>query len=159
MSGTSLISLVHGQIIPWREYAFSENLWCTRFGNPRIESVRGKGWKYIRYFKNDYSLFAGMTDKAQQRVTDRQAQAYQEWLDSSINGEPPVYEELFNLNQDPGETTNLAADPRYADRLSELRNVCSRMVREARGEPSVRPSVLQLESERLEHYLKNQKQD
>ncbi len=159
MSGTSLIPLVHGQTVPWREYAFSENLWCTRFGNPRIESVRGKGWKYIRYFKNDYSLFAGMTDKAQQRVTDRQAQAYQEWLDSSINGEPPVYEELFNLDQDPGETTNLAADPKFAYRLNELRGVCSRMVREARGESSVRPSVLQLESERLEHYLKNQKQD
>jgi hypothetical protein len=121
--------------------------------------VRGKGWKYIRYFKNDYSLFAGMTDKAQQRVTDRQAQAYQEWLDSSINGEPPVYEELFNLDQDPGETTSLAADPKFAYRLNELRGVCSRMVREARGESSVRPSVLQLESERLEHYLKNQKQD
>lgn len=159
MSGTSLIPLVHGRIIPWREYAFSENLWCTRFGNPRIESVRGKGWKYIRYFKNDYSLFAGMTDKAQQRVANRQAQAYQAWLDASINGEPPVYEELFNLEQDPDETVNLAADPASAVRLNELRGVCSRLVKEARGADPVRPVVLQLESERLEYHLNHLKQD
>jgi arylsulfatase A-like enzyme len=159
MSGRSLRPLVDGKEVPWREFAFSENLWCTRHGNPRIESVRGNGWKYIRYFENDYSLFEGMDDRAQQRVTNRQAAAYQEWLDASINGEQPVHEELFDLVHDPMEAVNLASDPRHAGRLEELRAVCDRLVREARGEAAQRPSVLQLESERLEHYLMRVKHD
>lgn len=159
MSGRSMRPLVEGSDIPWREYAFAENLWCTRHGNPRVESVRGNGWKYIRYFKNDYSLFEGMDDRAQQRVTNLQAGAYQLWLDASIKGEQPVYEELFDLGNDPGEIDNLAHDPRHAARLAELRAVCDRLVAEARGEESVRPAVLQLEKERLEYYLKHSKQD
>jgi arylsulfatase A-like enzyme len=149
MSGRSLRPLIMGEQVPWREYAFSENLWCTRYGNPRCESVRGNGWKYIRYFSNDASLFDGMTDQAQQRVTDRQAQAYREWLDASIHSEMPVHEELFDLKTDPGETTNLAGDLKYAGKLEELRLVCAQMVKEARGDSSVQPYALPLETERI----------
>jgi arylsulfatase A-like enzyme len=158
MSGRSLRPLVDGQDIPWRDYSFSENLWSTRHGNPRVESVRGQGWKYIRYFKNDYSLFEGMDERAQNRVSNRQAAAYQQWLDASIDGEVPVYEELFHLAIDPLETTNLAADPRYAARLEAMRAVCGRLVREARGEAGQRPAVLQLESERLEYFERRRAQ-
>ena len=149
MSGRSLRPLIRGEQVPWREYAFSENLWCTRYGNPRCESVRGNGWKYIRYFSNDASLFEGMTDQAQQRITDRQAQAYHEWLDASLHGEMPVHEELFDLKTDPGETTNLAGDLKYAGKLEELRLVCAQMVKEARGDSSFQPYALPLETERI----------
>ncbi|MCX6962620.1 MAG: sulfatase-like hydrolase/transferase [Verrucomicrobia bacterium] len=149
MSGRSLAPLIRGEQVTWREYAFSENLWSTRHGNPRSESVRGDGWKYIRYFQNDASLFAGMTDQDQQRITDRQAQVYRKWLDASIHGEMPVHEELFDLKTDPGETLNLAGDSKYAEKLEELRSVCARMVKEARGDASVQPHVLPLESERI----------
>jgi arylsulfatase A-like enzyme len=152
MSGRSLRPLVIGESVPWRAHAFSENLWCTPYGNPRIESVRGQGWKYIRYFKNDYALFAGTPAKGQQRVSNLQVQAYQEWLDAPIMGEAPVYEELFHLETDPLEAVNLASDPRHAGRLSELRTICAYMVAEVRGDVSQRPAVLQLECERLEYH-------
>lgn len=160
MSGQSLKPLVNGKDIPWRTYAFSENLWSTQFGNPRTESVRGNGWKYIRYFFNDRSLYdLKLKGLSRYLTSDRQAAAYRQWLDASINGEAPVYEELFDLEQDPGETTNLAADPVYAVRLNEMRAACQRRVTEARGPSSMQPSLLQLESERLEYYLNHQKQD
>jgi arylsulfatase A-like enzyme len=160
MSGQSLLPLVNGENTPWRTYAFSENLWSTQFGNPRIESVRGNGWKYIRYFFNDRSLFnPDLEGKASYLTSNRQAEAYRQWLDASVNGEQPVYEELFHLEQDPNEITNLVANPKYAVRLDQMRAVCQRQVTKARGTAAVQPHVLQLTDDRLERYLKNQKQD
>lgn len=157
MSGQSLRPLIEGKTIPWRDYAFSENLWSTRFGNPRCESVRGKGWKYIRYFKNDRSLYDMTVDKrVQYKVSNSLAVTYQEWLDASLNGEQPVYEELFNLKNDPDETTNLAADPAHWAKLDELRKVCQQRVREARATPY---PVVNLETERREFYLYRMEQD
>ena len=160
MSGKSMRPLVRGEQVPWRTYAFSENLWSTQFGNPRIESVRGNGWKYIRYFSNDRSLFdPDLEGMARYLTSNRQAETYRQWLDASINGEPPVYEELYRLEQDPHEINNLADDSRYSEKLNEMRAVCRRRVVEARGGADVQPTVFQLESERLEYYLNHQKHD
>ena len=63
MQGRSLVPLLSGQSASWREFAFSENLWSTYFGNPRIESVRSAEWKYIRYFATDRALFGGQNRK------------------------------------------------------------------------------------------------
>jgi hypothetical protein len=59
-----------------------------------------------------------------------------------------VYEELFQLSADPDETTNLAADPRHAKVLGELRAECQRMVTEARGGVDVRPATVRIQSSR-----------
>ncbi|QHI68369.1 sulfatase-like hydrolase/transferase [Tichowtungia aerotolerans] len=160
MSGASLKPLVNGKDVPWRTYAFSENLWSTQFGLPRIESVRGEGWKYIRYFFNDRSLYNPTLKGLTRYLTsNRQAETYRQWLDASINGEPPVYEELYHLKLDPSETNNLANDPTCTDRLNTMRTVCQQLVKKARGDASVQPVVLQLESERLEYHLTHQKED
>lgn len=157
MSGKSLKPLVQGEIVPWREYAFSENLWSTRFGNPRCESVRSKDWKYIRYFKNDRMLYDMNVDKrVQYKVSGKQAELYQTWLDASIKGEQPVYEELFDLNADPDESVNLALDPIFGKKLKELRDVCQAMVKEARGIPH---PVVNLETERREYLLYKMRHD
>lgn len=51
--GNSLRGLIKGDDEPVREYVFSEKLWSTHLGNPRIEAVQDKRWKYIRYYKDE----------------------------------------------------------------------------------------------------------
>ena len=55
-------------------------------------------------------------------------------LVASINGEAPVYEELFDLENDPEEKTNLVADPEHLETLERLRRKNAELVRELRGE-------------------------
>ncbi|MBT5901514.1 MAG: sulfatase-like hydrolase/transferase [Opitutaceae bacterium] len=142
MQGLSLRPLVDGRADDLRTSSFAENLWSTYFGNPRIESVRTKEWKYIRYFKNDRTQFANVTKETQYVVTASQADHYAKWLTASIKGEQPVYEELFHLASDPKETTNLASRPAYAAKLAELRSECQRLVIFAKGDINTPPATV-----------------
>lgn len=47
--------------------------------------------------------------------------------------------ELYNLREDPGELRNLAADPRFAGRLVELRAELSRLLAETGAQPDRMP--------------------
>lgn len=144
MHGKSLKPIVDGQADNLRRYSFAENLWSTYFGNPRIESVRDQKWKYIRYFANDRERFSDVTKKNQYTVSEQQANDYAESLTASIRGEQPVYEELFFLASDPGETTNLANRPAYAKELNRLREACQQLVTEAKGDLDAPPAVNRL---------------
>ena len=147
MQGQSFRGAVEGGSFAGRRYAFSENLWSTYFGNPRCESVRSAEWKYIRYFKNDRSIFTGLPGEAEGgNVSDGIADIYRAWLSASVRGEQPVYEELFRLSVDPDETTNLAGDPKHAAVLAEVRAECQRMVTEARS--GVRPATVRIQPSR-----------
>ncbi len=147
MQGKSMKPLIYGKDTKWRQYAFGENLWSTYFGNPRIESLRGHRWKYMRYFENDQSLFEGLKGSQLYKVTDEQAKEYRRWLSASIEGEKPVYEELYDLSADPLEKNNLAGMQQYQSRLRCLRKICDRLVKQARGtEP---PATVELTEERL----------
>lgn len=147
MQGESFLPLLEGKDVPWRQHAFAENLWSNRFGNPRIESVRGTdGWKYIRYFKNDVSRIDGTAaGPADGKVTNIEARRYRDHLYASIRGENPVYEELFNLNDDPDEIHNLASIPEYEEILKRLRTICQERVAAARGDSELH--VVDLSSE------------
>ena len=46
--------------------------------------------------------------------------------------ETPVYEELYDLKVDPGETLNFAGDPCYSDTLTNMRNRFERLLAKAR---------------------------
>jgi arylsulfatase A-like enzyme len=128
MRGKSLQNILSGK--SWRKNVFCENLWSTPFGNPRIESVRDERWKYIRYFRNEFDC-AGIKGNPYS-ITKTDAALYEHFLQSSINGEQPVYEELFDLRSDPDETTNLASDEKYGRILRHLRNECRNSVKLAR---------------------------
>lgn len=103
MDGSSLRPIIDKKPVDWRDTIFLENLY-TGQNYPRVEAVRDHRYKYIRYF-----------DKA--REVD-----YQTSLKASYNGEPPVYEEFYDLQSDPSEETNLIAAPEFDDLIDEYRN-------------------------------------
>lgn len=108
--GVSMLPIIKGEKVEWREDVFCESLF-TMQGYPRMEAVRGKKWKYIRYFSKE---------------NDRK-----KYLpDASINGELPVYEELFDLGEDMKEMHNLAGDTKYKTVLDEMRTRCQKLVTE-----------------------------
>ena len=108
--GVSMVPLIEGRPVKWREDVFCENLFTDQ-GYPRMEAVRGTKWKYIRYFSKE---------------NDRM----QYLPDASIQGEQPIYEELFNIENDPKEQKNLAGNPEYASVLEAHRKRCQVLVTE-----------------------------
>ncbi len=119
MQGESVLPLIYGddddELVNWRDEFFTEQLMDIQ-NYPRSESVRNKEWKYIRYFKRtedpekEHLLYKGTLDN------------YDECLKSTIlYGEQPIYEELYNLKDDPYEEYNLAKDPKYNDILKKMR--------------------------------------
>ena len=121
MQGRSLVPLLRGERPRWREDVFCENLFTAQ-EYPRVEAVRTRDWKYIRYFRR---IPAGATEPA----------PYAETLEASIRGEKPIYEELYHLAEDPCEEHNLAANRNHGRKLEEMRARCARAVREAKGGP------------------------
>lgn len=106
--GESVLPLVKGKKVEWRKEVFCENLF-TMQNYPRMEAVRGEKWKYIRYFSKE---------------NDRD----QYLPDASINGEQPIYEELFDLENDPKEQVNLADNMEYQAVLNQQRSRCQELV-------------------------------
>lgn len=144
VQGESLAPIIRGEASSDREYVFAENLWSTIFGNPRCESVRGKRWKYIRYFENDPSIYDGLAKKDIYLTNAINTNSYRKWLTASIKGEEPVYEELFDLVNDPNETTNLASMPQHAERLRQMGELCQDLVAEAKGLLNEPPATVAL---------------
>ncbi|CAM3336054.1 sulfatase-like hydrolase/transferase [Zobellia roscoffensis] len=141
--GKNLTHLLAGEEEEVRPFLYTENLWSTQFGNPRCESVQDHEWKYIRYYKNENfsALKKIATAKAMgintsamlYKVHDPDIAVYRDYADGPLNGEPAVYEELFNLKKDPKETTNLASDASNKSKLEELRKVWKTEITNARG--------------------------
>ncbi|MDO6738219.1 sulfatase-like hydrolase/transferase [Wenyingzhuangia sp. 2_MG-2023] len=106
--GKSVLPLIQGKTKNWRKDVFFENLF-TQQGYPRIEAVRTKEWKYIRYFSKD-------NDRDQYLPM------------ASVKGEQPIYEELFYLKDDSKEQINLAGEQSNKAILKELRERCNELV-------------------------------
>ncbi len=114
VQGKSLEPLMRGAETEWRDVLFLENN-MTIQNYPRMEGVRTQRWKYVRYF-----------DRAKD-------QGYEDMLAASINGEQPVYEELFDLENDPAEIQNLVSDPARGEVLEMLRAKSAVLVNQFRG--------------------------
>ncbi len=125
MQGTSLVPLIRGESVPWREELFLEQQ-LDRQDYPRSEAVRTAEWKYIRYFRRNEDPTPRL-DGTHETFDD-----YTECLFSTLNGEQPVYEELYHLKEDPSETINLAMSSEHTDTLAHFRRRILELGRQAR---------------------------
>jgi arylsulfatase A-like enzyme len=142
--GKPLNNMIEGNNESIRDYLFTENLWSTHFGNPRCESVQNKQWKYIRYYKNENISSKNVMAIAKDHNInltkllygnhDPQIAVYQTYIESSLNGEPAVYEELYHLKTDPKEKNNLINNLDYNKELKIMRLAWREKINYARGE-------------------------
>ncbi|WP_146514900.1 sulfatase-like hydrolase/transferase [Rubripirellula amarantea] len=141
--GKSLRGLIDGNAGPVHEFIFTENLWSTHFGNPRIEAVQDKRWKYIRYYKNDTFPASEKILVAKQlnipvgkmlyNVHDDGIAVYRHYVESPLQGEEPVYEELYDIENDPAEVNNLIDQDQHSEVLERLKAAWKQKLIEARG--------------------------
>ncbi len=163
--GKDIMNLVNGGNNEPRTHLFTENLWSTQFGNPRCEAVQNKEWKYIRYYKNNTFSASQKISVAKQlgikekqmlyAIHDADIPVYRDFIESPLNGEQPVYEELYNLKNDPDELNNLIHEKQHKNILQNLKSVWKNKIEFARGDgiPKVRRYTMdsQLESTKKVH--------
>lgn len=112
--GSSLFPLIKGEKTDWRKDIFLENLF-TQQGYPRQEGVRDDQFKYIRSFS---------------KVADRDLYLPNQTV---LTDEEPIYEELFDIVNDPKEAYNLAENSDYSKTLEVYRKRCKELVKECGG--------------------------
>ncbi|MFR9567123.1 MAG: sulfatase/phosphatase domain-containing protein, partial [Rikenellaceae bacterium] len=149
--GENLIPMLEGEKSHVRDWLFTENLWSNHFGNPRCESVQNKEWKYIRYYKNENQSATkkmmdikamGLPPMTIYRVNMSDVLRYRGYVEARLrDGEEPVYEELYNLKNDPFEAHNLIDNNIYAGLVEELREECDRQLKFARGTGAPRVNI------------------
>ena len=115
MQGKSLKPILENVHKDWRSDFFSENMFMDQ-NYPRMEGVRSRDWKYIRYFSKAMD---------QRHILS---------LIAPLLGEKPIYEELFDLKNDPYERNNLAGMADKQDVLEIFRSRCSELLIEAKGD-------------------------
>ena len=93
-------------------------------------AIRDKKYKYIKYYQPEKSMFlpvkyreqmAIMRELHRLRKAGQLTEAQALWF-----RETKPDEELFDVENDPHELTNLAEDPKYQAKLEELRAECER---------------------------------
>lgn len=107
--GRSFLSLLRGAPGQPRSQLFAEKTFHDTY-DP-IRSIRTRQWSYIRNFAPGPRLV--LSDDLEHSATRR------DLGDGHLRSRPP--EELYGLRDDPSELHDLAADPRRAQVLAELR--------------------------------------
>ncbi|WP_372753255.1 sulfatase-like hydrolase/transferase [Labilibaculum sp.] len=100
MQGTSLVPLMTGEDVQWRDELFLESMYTGR-GNPICEGMRMGDWKYIRMYQIN-----------KKKYTEE---------DIDFSARKPDFEQLFNLKTDPEEMNNLIEEYEGAEILTSLR--------------------------------------
>jgi len=129
LDGKPFLGKFQRKIEPQNIYAaadrFDETYDCNR-------AVRDKQFKYIKYYEPEKSMFLRVAYREQQPIM---RELYRLRDEGKLTPEQALWfrpnkpaEELFDVINDPYELTNLAASPKYANKLQELRTKCQRWV-------------------------------
>jgi N-sulfoglucosamine sulfohydrolase len=143
MEGNSLFKTLAGEEDATREYLFSEFTFHTHKNFSPRRAVRNKRFKLI------HNLLHG--EKALPSTFVDGDMAYRLSRDEKYDGtkvrdafdrlaNPPEYE-LYDLQEDPYEFTNLADNAKYADELNELKTVLLHW-REETDDPLLKDSIV-----------------
>ena len=96
-----------------------------------VRSVRDRRYKYIRYFMPELPMYADIAYRNQMPIMQelkRLRDAGQLTPEQALWFTTKPTEELFDLKNDPHELNNLAEDPKYANKLEELRTACTEWI-------------------------------
>ncbi|MBT29673.1 MAG: sulfatase [Thalassobius sp.] len=98
-----------------------------------IRAVRDKRFKYLKNFKPDQPYYLPVTYREQMPIMQELLRLNKEGKLNEIQSQwfrqTKDEEELFDCDNDPYELHNLANDPKYADKLAELRTECERWMK------------------------------
>ncbi len=127
IDGRSFLGVLRGETPGHRDRIFTTHSGDGRWNVYPMRSVRSPGWKYIRNLHPEFAFTTHIdlpgplggrnfwgTWEAAARNDDRAAAILKRY-----HARPA--EELYDLAADPFEQENLAADPRHAGRLADLR--------------------------------------
>jgi N-sulfoglucosamine sulfohydrolase len=114
-----------------RNYVVSARDRCD-FTIERVRAITTKQFKYIRNFLTDRPFMQPQYRDGRAYVDD--LRAYYEsgkmnYTQAFIWSETRIPEELYDLENDPHETINLANDPTYADELNKHRKILENWIK------------------------------
>jgi N-sulfoglucosamine sulfohydrolase len=110
LQGDSLMPLVRGETERLHDAIFAETTFHAAYQPHR--AARTERWKYIRRFDDyEHPVLANCDDSQSKDV----------WVQAGWGETIVPVEQLYDLVLDPGEGDNLAASPRHAEQLAEMR--------------------------------------
>jgi len=110
IDGRSFLALLDGGEYEPRESTFAEMTWHDKY-NP-MRAIRTERWKYVRNFGERPLVYLPLDTYQGLAGREMRGEYY-----GSLRSE----EELYDLQADPLEMSNLAGDPAHAGTLAELR--------------------------------------
>jgi len=127
LDGKSFAGLLRGTATTHRDRVFSTHSGDGQYCVYPIRSVRTREWKYIRNLHPEFQYHTHMS-----RATGPHRPLFWDTWVAAAKTNPAAAavvkrylehpaEELYDLNADPHELRNLAADPRHGPRLAALR--------------------------------------
>ena len=131
MQGKSFARVLADPSVSTRDAVFTEKNWHDFDDHAR--AVCKGGWKYVRNSYTDLPLtppadaVKSPTFQAMVRLNAAGRLPPEQW---ACFDKPRRAEELYDLAADPNEMRNVAADPRHAGRLQELRAALEGWIRE-----------------------------
>lgn len=150
LDGRSFAAVLRGEKSAHREKIFATHSADAKMNVYPMRAVRTRQWKYIRNLHPEFA-YTTHIDKAEGKDG---ATYFRSWMeraatDAGATGIVKRYrerprEELYALDADPFEESNLAADPSHAARLAELGAEPDRWMKETddKGEISGAPRLL-----------------
>jgi N-sulfoglucosamine sulfohydrolase len=110
LQGKSLLPLIRGQVQELNDELFAEVNFHAAYEPKR--AVRTRRWNYIRRFGDrEHPVLPNCDDSPSKDL----------WVKSGWKNQLVPREQLFDAIFDPNETRNLAAEPTYAQALTQMR--------------------------------------